>query len=193
MAAPGVNPLVIDQLRSDPYFVVDFVVDNNPEGVMANLSSLGLLQGTPQELTRTEIKQEVREIYDPSTLTEVLSVAYDNEADNYTAGYDKVLGSGDDPGNYNNQQKAAGVGLMIFQGIAQIGQSVADVVASRNQRLSAEEMTQQTQIMADTQLQLQQMQNQFEESQRVFGIPRSAFIVVVVSFAVIIGLALLRK
>jgi hypothetical protein len=193
MAAPGVNPLVIDQLRSDPYFVVDFVVDNNPEGVMANLSSLGLLQGTPQELTRTEIKQEVREIYDPSTLTEVLSVAYDNEADNYTAGYDKVLGSGDDPGNYNNQQKAAGVGLMIFQGIAQIGQSVASVVASRNERLSAEEMTQQAQINADLQLQLQQRQNEFEESQRVFGIPRSAFIVVVVSFAVIIGLALLRK
>ena len=166
MAAPGVNPLVLDQLRSDPYFVVDFVVDNNPEGVMANLSSLGLLQGTPQELTRTEIKQEVREIYDPVTLTEVLSVAYDNEADNYTAGYDKVLGSGDDPGNYNNQQKAAGVGLMIFQGIAQIGQSVANVVASQNERLSAEQMTQQAQINADLQLQLQQRQNEFEESQR---------------------------
>ena len=193
MAAPGVNPLVIDQLRSDPYFVVDFVVDNNPEGVMANLSSLGLLQGTPQELTRTEIKQEVREIYDPVTLTEVLSVAYDNEADNYTAGYNAVLGSGDDPGNYNNQQKAAGVGLMIFQGIAQIGQSVANVVASQNERLSAEQMTQQAQINADLQLELQQRQNEFEESQRVFGIPRSAFIVVVVSFAVVIGLALLRK
>ena len=185
-----VNPLVLDQLKADPNFVLDFVVDNNPQGVLANLSSLNLLAGTPQELTRKQLKDQVRAIPDPSTLIEVTSVAYDNEASNYTGGYGDVLETATDPGNFAGQQKAAGVGLAIFQGITQLGMGVANVLTSRNQlqetQAAAQAATEQAQISADLQRDLQAEQLAFEAQNKVFGIPRNAFIVTVVAFAIVV-------
>ena len=191
MAQP--NSLVLDQLRSDPYFAVDFIVDNNPEGVMANLSSLGLLSGTPQELTREQLRREVLEIEDPATMIEVTNVAYDNQATNYTGGYGNVLAFDTDPGNYTAQAKAAGVGLAIFNGITQLGSSVAQYLTGRTNVQVAEEYTEQAQINAQLALELQQQQLAFEDTQRVFGIPKSAFIVTVVSLAVVIGIGFLSR
>jgi len=185
-----VNPLVLDQLKADPNFVLDFVVDNNPQGVLANLSSLNLLAGTPQELTRKQLKDQVRAIPDPNTLIEVTSVAYDNEADNYTGGYGDTLEVATDPGNFVGQQKAAGVGLGIFQGITQLGVGVANFLTSRNQlqatQAAAEAATEQAQISADLQRDLQAEQLAFEAQNKVFGIPRNAFIVTVVAFAIVV-------
>ena len=48
--------MVIDQLYSDPNYVVDFIVDNNPTEVQAHLSGLNLLSGTPQGDTKNSLK-----------------------------------------------------------------------------------------------------------------------------------------
>jgi hypothetical protein len=181
-----VNPLVLDQLKADPNFALDFVVDNNPQGVLANLSSLNLLAGTPQELTRKDLKKQVRSISDPATLIEVTSVAYDNEASNYTGGYANALDVPTDPGNFAGQQKAAGVGLAIFQGITALGQAAANLLTSRNQLEVARETTEQAQIAADLQRDLNEQQLAAEQQNKVFGIPRNAFIVLVISFAVVL-------
>ena len=188
-----VNPLVLDQLKADPNFALDFVVDNNPQGVLANLSSLNLLAGTPQELTRKDLKKQVRSISDPATLIEVTSVAYDNEASNYTGGYANALDVPTDPGNFAGQQKAAGAGLSIFQGITALGQAAANLLTSRNQLEVAREGTEQAQIAADLQRELNEQQLAFErdrlaaeQQNKVFGIPRNAFIVLVISFAVVL-------
>jgi len=181
-----VNPLVLDQLKADPNFALDFVVDNNPQGVLANLSSLNLLAGTPQELTRKDLKKQIRSISDPATLIEVTSVAYDNEASNYTGGYANALDVPTDPGNFAGQQKAAGAGLAIFQGITALGQAAANLLTSRNQLEVAREGTEQAQIAADLQRDLNEQQLAAEQQNKVFGIPRNAFIVLVVSFAVVL-------
>jgi hypothetical protein len=181
-----VNPLVLDQLKADPNFALDFVVDNNPQGVLANLSSLNLLAGTPQELTRKDLKKQIRSISDPATLIEVTSVAYDNEASNYTGGYADALDVPTDPGNFAGQQKAAGAGLAIFQGITALGQAAANLLTSRNQLEVAREGTEQAQIAADLQRDLNEQQLAAEQQNKVFGIPRNAFIVLVVSFAVVL-------
>ena len=58
------NPLVIDQLASDPSYAVDFVIDNNPQQVQANLNGLNLLGVAPQEATKADVRKAVFSISD---------------------------------------------------------------------------------------------------------------------------------
>jgi hypothetical protein len=176
-----VNPMVVDQLRTDPGFAVDFIVDNNPEGVLAHLTSLNLLPVAPQEATKGTVKSTLRTISDEETLREVLSVPYDNEQSNYTGGYAQTL-------NVAPDAKAGPAGVAIVNGILNLGTSVAGAfTAQANAESSAAsnqaalEM-QQAQIAADAQT---------TEANKVLGLPLNAFLAIIGGVVAVIVIALL--
>jgi len=175
--------MVVDQLRTDPDFAVDFIVDNNPEEVLAHLTGLNLLQVAPQEATKASVKSTLRTISDEETLREVLSVPYVNEKANYTGGYAEVL-------NVAPDAKAGGAGLAVVNGILALGQSVASAFTARAQS--------ESQIAAsEAAVQMQQQQLQAEatelEASKVMGIPLNAFLAVVGGVVAIVVIALLTR
>lgn len=175
---------VLDRLRDDPEFAVDFIIDNNPAEVQAHLSGLNLLSVVPQDATNEVLKQDVRRIVDPQTLEEVLRVPYINDAGNYTGGYGQAL---DSTGSRNPQ---SGNGLSIFQGIATLGTAAANYFTSQNQAAIAAEETAQAQIIADAQTEQAQIALEREKAKRTFGIPTNAFLIIVGSIAAIIIVAM---
>jgi hypothetical protein len=173
---------VLDRLRDDPEFAVDFIIDNNPAEVQAHLSGLNLLSVVPQDATNEVLKQDVRRITDPQTLEEVLRVPYINDAGNYTGGYGQALDT--------TSTRAAGAGLAIFQGISTLGTAAANYFTSQNQAAIAAEATAQAQILADAQVEQAQIALEQEKTKRTFGIPTNAFLIIVGSIAAIIIVAM---
>lgn len=180
---------VLDRLRDDPEFAVDFIIDNNPTEVQAHLSGLNLLSVVPQDATNEVLKQDVRRITDPQTLEEVLRVPYINDAGNYTGGYGQVLDT--------TSTRVAGAGLAIFQGISTLGTAAANYFTSQNQAAiaseataQAAEATAQAQILADAQTQQAQLALEQEKAKRTFGIPTNAFLIIVGSIVAIIIVAM---
>jgi hypothetical protein len=178
-----VNPMVIDQLRSDPDFAVDFIVDNNPEEVLAHLTGLNLLPVAPQEATKATVKNTLRTISDEETLREVLSVPYVNEQSNYTGGYQQAL-------NLPPDAKAAGVGLAVVNGILSLGTAVAGAFTAQAQgeaSIAASE--------ASVQMQQQELDAQAAEleASKVAGIPLNAFLAIAGGVTAIIVIALLTR
>jgi hypothetical protein len=190
----GTSQVVYDQLQNDPNFVVDFAVDNNPEEVMARLSSLNLLPVPPQDVTKKVLKGAVRRIGDAETLREVLEVPYVNNASNYTGGLEAEFESNAYAKTGNGQQ---GVGLNLTSGILSIGSSVVSFLTSRNQLANTELQSEMTQAQLDAQQQMLLSQQEFErqqlEANRVLGIPLNAFIAVVGAMAVIFVVALIKS
>lgn len=178
-----VNPMVVDQLRSDPDFAVDFIVDNNPEEVLAHLTGLNLLPVAPQEATKATVKTTLRTISDEETLREVLSVPYVNEQSNYTGGYQQAL-------NVPPDAKAGGAGVAIVNGILALGQGVASAFTARANAESSIAANQ-----AAIQMQQQQLDAEAAEREatKVAGIPLTAFLAIVGSVVAIILIALLTR
>lgn len=185
-----VNPMVLDQLQSDPNFAVDFIVDNNPEEVLARLSGLNLLPVPPQEATKQVLKNSIRGISDEETLGEVLDVPYVNEASNYTGGYEQALTPA-------VGQKAAGAGVTVVNGIMNVGNSVLQFLTQRQATMQTELQADITSEQLFAQQAMQEEQLAFEREQaeknRVLGIPLNAFIAVVGSAAAIVVIALLTR
>jgi|TARA_R110000782_G_scaffold47926_3_gene105007 hypothetical protein len=184
----AVNSLVLDQLRTDPSFAVDFIIDNNPQQVQAQLSGLNLLTGSPQEGTRNTLRSDVRAIDDEETLREVLAVPYVNEASNYTGGYQDSLNvpphtkSGDETSN----QKGVGIGLSIIDGIFNLGGAY---FASQTAETNAESAA----YMADAQLEAANIAANQEERNKILGFPPQVFMVVMAVFALVVLLAFFKK
>ena len=175
--------MVVDQLRSDPDFAVDFIVDNNPEEVLAHLTGLNLLPVAPQEATRATVKTTLRTISDEETLREVLSVPYVNEQDNYTGGYQQAL-------NVPPDAKAGGAGVAIVNGILALGQGVASAFTARANTEASIAANQ-----AAVQMQQQQLDAEAAEREatKVAGIPLTAFLAIIGSVVAIILIALLTR
>lgn len=178
-----VNPMVVDQLRSDPDFAVDFIVDNNPEEVLAHLTGLNLLPVAPQEATRATVKTTLRTISDEETLREVLSVPYVNEQSNYTGGYEQAL-------NVPPDAKAGGAGVAIVNGILALGQGVASAFTAR---ANAEASIAANQAAVQMQQQQLDAEAAEREATKVAGIPLTAFLAIVGSVVAIILIALLTR
>lgn len=183
-----VNPMVVDQLRSDPDFAVDFIVDNNPEEVLAHLTGLNLLPVAPQEATRATLKSTLRTISDEETLREVLSVPYVNEQNNYTGGYAQALDSPAFSKGGNPNAKSAG--LAIVNGILALGTAVSGAFTAQSQSeasIAASEAAiemQQQQLEADAEA---------REANKVAGIPLNAFLAIAGGVTAIVVIALLTK
>lgn len=173
--------MVVDQLRTDPDFAVDFIVDNNPEEVLAHLTGLNLLPVAPQEATKATVKSTLRTISDEETLREVLAVPYVNEQTNYTGGYAEVLSA-------NAMQKGGGAALAIINGITSLGTAVAGAfTAQANAEAQAEAQ------QAALQMQQEQLAAEAEarEANKVLGLPLNAFLAIVGGVVAIIVIALL--
>jgi hypothetical protein len=178
-----VNPMVVDQLRSDPDFAVDFIVDNNPEEVLAHLTGLNLLPVAPQEATRATVKTTLRTISDEETLREVLSVPYVNEQSNYTGGYEKAL-------TVPPNAKAVGAGLAVVNGILALGQSVAGAFTAQANAEANIAASEAATLMQQQQLDAEAAER---EANKVAGIPLTAFLAIVGSVVAIILIALLTR
>lgn len=177
------NSMVLDQLKSDPRFVVDFIVDNNPSEVQARLSGLNLLDGYPQEDSRDSLLSDIYSIDDTGTLQEVLSVPYINESGNYTGGYEQQLTV---EGSAVGGQQKTGAWVTIVNGVMQVANSVAGAIASQN----AVEIAQ---IQAEQQAELLQHQEQMAEKGKLFGFPPQVFMAIIGAIVVIIVVALISK
>ena len=183
------NQMVIDQLYSDPNYVVDFIVDNNPTEVQAHLSGLNLLSGTPQGDTKNSLKADVRAIDDEETLRQVLAVPYNNRATNYTGGLEVELSTPDAPMGGNSELKSGGGGVVLLNGLFSVGNNVLEYLTGQqtaeNLQTSAE--LQQQQIEAD--LEAERIRAETIEGQKVLGRPPMVFMSIIGAIAVIIVFA----
>lgn len=165
---------VLSQLQSSPQFVVGFVVDNNPDAVMANLSAIGKLPATPETVTRNQIVSAVLGLKQ-SEMESVLSVPYDFNQTNYTGGLEKELTQGV---YFDSQQKGPGLALAIITGVTTLGGGFFGWLQSGNQQEAAQ-----------AQLQAAQAYQAAQESRKIFGMDPLVFAVVsVVTGAVLITL-----
>ena len=183
------NQMVIDQLYSDPNYVVDFIVDNNPTEVQAHLTGLNLLSGTPQGDTKDSLKADVRAIDDEETLRQVLAVPYNNQATNYTGGLEVELSTPDAPIGGNSELKSGGGGVILLNGVFSLGNSVLEYLTgqqtAQNLELSAE--LQEEQIQAE--LEAERIRAESIERQKVLGLPPMVFMSIIGAIAVIIVFA----
>ena len=183
------NQMVLDQLYSDPNYVVDFIVDNNPTEVQAHLSGLNLLSGTPQGDTKNSLKADVRAIDDEETLRQVLAVPYNNQATNYTGGLEVELSTPDAPMGGNSELKSGGGGVVLLNGLFSVGNNVLEYLTGQQtaENLETQAEIQQEQIQAD--LEAERIRAETIEGQKVLGLPPMVFMSIIGAIAVIIVFA----
>jgi len=180
-------PLDVAMLNSDPNLAVDFIIDNNPEEVQAQLSGLNLLSVAPQNATVDAIKSDVRRIGDAETLQEVLTVPYINENPNYTGGYESELTN--PPFGVNGQAKSQNnQGFQLINGITALGTAIASIFVTQNQQETAE-------IVAGSQYDQALINQEIIDAQieagKTFGIPTSAFIAIVGGMVALFAIVLI--
>ena len=162
---------IYQRIQNDWLFSLIFIIDNNPDAVMSNLSGMGLLSTPPQDATRSTLLNDVLSIKDDSKLREVMSVPYINNQTNYTGGLESFF-----------QTKAAGVGLAIINGISVLGSAFFQNRTSVNQS-----------EIAQLEFQTAQTYLQAQESSKIFGIDKTVFSVLIGSVALIIIVAIIVK
>lgn len=183
------NLMVLDQLKSDPDFVVEFIVDNNPSEVQAHLSGLNLLGGYPQDENREGLLSDIYSIEDAGTLQEVLGVPYINEVSNYTGGYEldlSVQGSA-----VGGMQKTGGFGVILVNGIATISNAVSSFLTSQNQEdiaeINQEIIADQTEAERLRLIALEQRENR----SKIFGFPPTLFLAILGAVTIIASITLI--
>ena len=183
------NQMVLDQLYSDPNYVVDFIVDNNPTEVQAHLSGLNLLSGTPQGDAKNSLKADVRAIDDEETLRQVLAVPYNNQATNYTGGLEVELSTPDAPMGGNSELKSRVGGVVLLNGLFSVGNYVLEYLTGQQtaENLETQAEIQQEQIQAD--LEAERIRAETIEGQKVLGLPPMVFMSIIGAIAVIIVFA----
>tara|TARA_R110000787_G_scaffold37633_5_gene95393 strand:+ start:82 stop:657 length:576 start_codon:yes stop_codon:yes gene_type:complete len=185
--------MVIDQLKSDPSFAVEFLLDNNPSEIQAHLSGLNLLTGFPQESTRQSLLADIYSIDDAGTIKEVLAVPYINEKENYTGGYEQQLSV--EGSAVGGDQKGLTFGMVLVNGIASIGNSITNYLISNNEV----EITELNAEALDAQIEAERQRVLAEEARmnraKIFGFPPSLFLALIGSVTIISVFAMiaLRK
>jgi hypothetical protein len=183
------NQMVLDQLYSDPNYVVDFIVDNNPTEVQAHLSGLNLLSGTPQGDTKNSLKADVRAIDDEETLRQVLAVPYNNQATNYTGGLEVELSTPDAPIGGNSELKSGGGGVVLLNGLFSVGNSVLEYLTNQQEAENLEITAELQEEAIQAELEAERIRAESLESQKVLGLPPMVFISIIGAIAVIIVFA----
>jgi hypothetical protein len=180
------NQMVLDQLNSDPNYVVDFIVDNNPTEVQAHLTGLNLLSGTPQGDTKASIKADVRAIDDEETLRQVLEVPYNNQATNYTGGLEVDLSTPDAP---IGGTKSATGGVVLLNGVFSVANSYLEFLTGNQTAQNLETQAELQQEAIDAQLEAERLRAESLESQKVLGLPPMVLISIIGAIAVIMVFA----
>ena len=79
---------IVSKLQNDWSFGVNFIIDNNPNGVQSNLTSLGVdLPDNPTKATLRSVINQLIEEGRGSAIVESLSVPYINESPNSPGGF----------------------------------------------------------------------------------------------------------
>lgn len=165
----------INDLREARESVIYFVVFNNPDAVLANLSSQDLLPGAPQNYSAQDLYFIVKALPD-SQVVDILEVPYLNAASNDTSGYETEL----EEGIYTQEGERGALILGIVSGVLTLGAGFLQLQNSQSQE-----------EIAETQLEALLAQQQAEENKKILGLSPLAFTVVVLSVASIAITALI--
>ena len=166
----------IDRLSNGDWrFVLQFIVDNNPTAIQANLDSVGLLSIPPHLVTKDDLLDVLFSIDNPELLYEVTQVPYVNEQGNYTGGFDRVLEVSTNDTDTTGSTRAAGVGLVIFQGLTTLTTAFFNWQGQQSQQENLQ-----------TQLEIELARQQQIESRKIFGLEPLAFSVLVGALALVI-------
>ena len=164
---------IIDLLTSDFEFAVNFIIDNNPQAVESNISSLSL--PLPQNPSNLQIREVIDSLLQDGTndkavsqFQEILTVPYIDTATNYTGGFGNEIGAMMPPAPNN-----ASVGASIMGAVSGIIQVAGNIWAGYKQE-----------DIAEIQQEMQEAQIEFElekiERTKILGIPQTVFIAVIV-------------
>lgn len=173
---------VISGLRSSPFFWIEFILDNNREAVTSALSGIGYLPASPDTVTRSMLFNTLVNLPDDK-LKESLEVPYNNEALNYTGGFEEDLKEGfylEDGTRAVEAVLIAG----IIEGVVNLGGSFFTWKASEEQANIAQAQQQTALLMA-----------QAEKDRRILGMPPLVFAVVaiVVGAVIITAIVVISK
>lgn len=173
---------VISGLRSSPFFWIEFILDNNREAVTSALSGIGYLPASPDTVTRSMLFNTLVNLPDDK-LKESLEVPYNNEALNYTGGFEEDLKEGfylEDGTRAVEAVLIAG----IIEGVVNLGGSFFTWKASEEQANIAQAQQQTALLMA-----------QAEKDRRILGMPPQVFAVVaiVVGAVIITAIVVISK
>lgn len=120
---------IIAALSSSWQFVVEFIIDNNPSAVVANLSGMDALPASPDTVTRQQLFDTIMGL-PAEYMPEALTVPYNDNADNYTGGFQRELEEGI-PVTSGTQRGA--IGLAIITGLTTLGAGFFGMQTSANQ------------------------------------------------------------
>lgn len=173
---------VISGLRSSPFFWIEFILDNNREAVTSALSGIGYLPASPDTVTRSMLFNTLVNLPDDK-LKESLEVPYNNEALNYTGGFEEDLKEGfylEDGTRAVEAVLIAG----IIEGVVNLGGSFFTWKASEEQANIAQAQQQTALLMA-----------QAEKDRRILGMPPQVFsvVVIVVGAVIITAIVVISK
>ena len=190
------NNEIVAKLNSDWRFGVNFIIDNNPDGVQANLTSIGL--DIPDNPTKQVLREFVNQLIQEGKgqqAIEVLTTPYENNTNNYTGGLEPVLkrlnpqttapplpqvaqarSTNGDP------EDRSAIALAVIGLVGTIGGGIL-ANAGKKQQLEIEAERQET-------LRLQQ---EMMQSKKVLGLPQNVFFALLGLVAVVLIVVAIRK
>ena len=190
------NNEIVAKLNSDWRFGVNFIIDNNPDGVQANLTSIGL--DIPDNPTKLVLRQFVNQLIEEGKgqqAIEVLTTPYQDNTKNYTGGLEPTLkrlqGTSNAPdltqvaqarSTGGNPEDRSATALAIIGLIGTIGGGILSN-AGQKQQLELEAERQET-------LRLQQ---EMMASKKVLGLPQNVFFALLGLVAVVLIVVAIRK
>ena len=178
------NAEILSKLQSDYEFGVNFIIDNNPQGVEANLNANNFtLQPNP---TKSQLKAKIDEIIQlgqGELAIEILQVPYLNQNSNYTGNLEEPLKQ---LARSNGQPQPRALGIAIITLITTIGGGILAIKGSQAQQELAETQLEQQQVLA-------QMQQQEIEANKVLGLPKSVFYGLIGLIGLVFVIIALRK
>lgn len=178
------NAQILDKLQSDYEFGINFIIDNNPEGVEANLNANNyLLQPNP---TKAQLKSKISEIIDRGQgelAIEILQVPYLNQATNYTGNLEQPIKQ---IGVNSGVPQPRALGIAIISLVATIGGGILAV----KQTQAEQENLQLQQDILDTQAEIEASKT---DRETVAGIPKGIFYGLIGLIALVIILIALRN
>jgi len=166
---------IIDLLNSDYEFGINFIIDNNPQAVESNISSLSI--PLPQNPSNLQIREVIDTLLQDGTndeavsqITEILDVQYIDTATNYTGGFASYLHSQKPPSPTGEAESG---GVVVAQVISNILGAVGNVWSAYKQE-----------DLLELQQEMMQEQYAFElekiEKTKILGIPQAVFISIIV-------------
>lgn len=178
------NAEILSQLQSDYEFGINFIIDNNPQGVEANLNANNFtLQPNP---TKSQLKAKIDEIIQlgqGELAIEILQVPYLNQNSNYTGNLEEPLNQ---LARSNGQPQPRALGIAIITLITTIG---GGILAIKGQQAQQENLQLQSEI-AQTQLELERER---QESEQVLGLPKGVFYGLIGLIALVFIIIAIRK